>query len=56
MSKIRKALAAGAMAGTSALTVAAQDGTVTSQEWATALVAAFLGGYAVWQIPNTPAV
>ena len=52
MSKVRKAVAGGFAAATAAVVTAAQDGTITSAEWVTVVIAALAAGYTVWQIPN----
>jgi hypothetical protein len=56
ISKVWKAVVAGAAAGTAAAATAVQDGTVTTAE-AVTIVVAVLGAYGVtWRVPNRPAV
>lgn len=51
---IAKALVGTAVAGLGALAVALEDGTVNTQEWVTAAIAALTALGAVWGVPNLP--
>lgn len=52
ISKVWKAVVSGAAAGTAAAATAVQDGTVTTAE-AVTIVVAVLGAYGVtWRVPN----
>ncbi|MEU5111723.1 hypothetical protein AB0G64_09505 [Streptomyces longwoodensis] len=54
ISRYWKAVAAGAAAGTAALSTALQDGTITTGETIT-VVLAVLGGLGLtWAVPNRP--
>lgn len=54
ISKVWKAVVAGAAAGTAAAATAVQDGKVTAAE-AVTIVLAVLGAYGVtWRVPNRP--
>jgi hypothetical protein len=54
ISKMWKAVVSGAAAGTAAAATAVQDGTVTTAE-AVTIVVAVLGAYGVtWTVPNRP--
>jgi hypothetical protein len=56
MSKVRKALVAGGLAGVAALVAAIQDGKVDNADIGTIVAAVVVAGLAVWRVPNAPAV
>lgn len=52
LARIAKAFVAAGTTASGTVVVAAQDGTVTWQEWLTIGLAAVGAGYATWRVPN----
>lgn len=55
MARIRKALTAALIAGATAVSTAAADGTITGNDWWIILGALVVGGVGVYWVPNATA-
>ena len=51
---VAKAISAGVLAFGAALSVAFQNGNITTAEWINIVVATVVAAVGVWAIPNTP--